>query len=342
MRIVNRDNSFPQLHMRNCQNLRLYQFVQMMSVDYDDKTVVGLTKDFCLDLTNEEDLRIGMKFLYLHGYYNELEILINKNKKSTHSLNRVWAAIFKLSLKRINREVPHYELLNQLNEIKSEDNDTICLILINKINVLFNIFAYGDSRDDIDHLQCRIYDVKDPLLNELYQYCLESLLFVFYWKRNELILARKYGFRTLNKTFNKAMKAHIHFNLSLTYIYEDYESSMYHLREARQLAIGHKEDWLLKMIDHQAYPFICAQFNRTEGVVAKDASEQAHLEIVRGNLENAQKILAGITEVTPYTKYYLGRAHQDRKYLNESYNDFIEKQSDHFFARLPLLAMKDL
>ncbi|MFB1051552.1 AimR family lysis-lysogeny pheromone receptor [Paraliobacillus sp. JSM ZJ581] len=339
---MNRDNSFPNQHINDYRDLRLHQFIQIMAVDYGEKTAIRLAKDFCLHTTHEEDLRIGMKLLFIHGFYHELDILIKKNKKSIHPLNQKWAAIFDLAKIRVKQQLPQYKVLHQLNGVEAEDNDTICLLLINKLNIYFELFSYGEFSNTLDHLRQRMHQVKDPLLSSLYYHCLQLLLFVFYWKRNELILARKYGFRMLNKTINKTMKAKLHLNLSLSYIFDDYQSSMHHLIEARNIAEKYQENRLLHIIDHQNYPFICAHFNRPNGIITEDISEQAHLEIARGNLKEAQVLLSGITEVTPFTKYYLGRAHQDRKYFISSYNDFIEKRSDHFFARLPLLAMRKI
>ncbi|CQR46177.1 hypothetical protein BN1058_00428 [Paraliobacillus sp. PM-2] len=338
---MRKDISFPEQNIKDYQDLRLDQFIQILSIKYDEKVVIELAKDFCLQMDNEEDLRVGMEFLYIHGYYHELDKLIEKNKKSQNLLNRKWAEIFKLTMARVHRKLPHDEILQRLNRFEIEDNDSQCLLLINKLNIYFDLYQYGALGNILGDLQHQIQQVNNPLLAYLYNYCLELLLFVFYWKRNALLLSRKYGFRVLNKVFNKKVKAHLHLNLSLTYIFDDFESSMHHLKEARKIAEKFQENRLLHMIDNQNYPFICAHFNRTEGVVSDNVSEQAHLEIARGNLKKAQALLSGITEVTPFTKYYLGRAHQDRKYFINAYNDFIEKQSDHFFARLPLLEMKD-
>lgn len=335
---MNKDNSFPKLNMKDYHHLRIHQFMNMLTFDYDESIVVELTKDFCLATENPEDMRIGMEFLYINGYYNDLKMLINKNRLSHHSLNQKWASVFDLTMDRAFYQIPPHEILKKLNMLLTPDNDPELqsLIYINIINTYFDMYLYGKLGDWLEELQELILKLENPLVASFHKFFLDLIFFAFYWKRNEMVLSRKYGFRVLNKMNSEYKKAQLHVNLSLTYIFDDFDSSIHHLNEARSLAIKNKHSRLINMIDQQNYPFICAHFNRPSGITTKDISEQAHLEIAKGDLKKAQQLLSGITEVTPFTKYYLGRAYQDRKQLISSYNDFVEKRSDYFFARLPL------
>ncbi|MDC3416719.1 hypothetical protein NC799_07280 [Aquibacillus sp. 3ASR75-54] len=127
-------------------------------------------------------------------------------------------------------------------------------------------------------------------------------------------------------------------NLSLSYIFEDFSSSMYHLNEAKVIAEKLDDKQLLADIEWRNYPFICAVFGHVNGISTEDPAEQAHIEIVKGNDHLARAILNEMTINTPLLKYYYGLATRDKDLLMESCQDFIGKRSDHFFARLPLRA----
>ncbi len=327
--------------MKDYQHLRLHEFVNLLESNYDEKVVLELTKYFCLTTTNLEDMRYGMVFLHHCGFYSELDILVNKNKASKAETNQKWAVVFELILDRFFRRAPNYTILTELLQLKVEEPELKAMVYIKIISLYFDIFLYGKLGELLEDLRLIIMHVNNPLLVSLYNSFIDQLLFVFYWKRNEVVLARKYGFKLLNQMDARRTTSHIHINLSLTYIFDDFESSLHHLIEAREIARHYQQHQLLHMIENQNYPFICAHFNRLDQVETDDISEQAHLHLARNNFKQAQQLLSQLTEVTPFTKYYLGRAYQDRKYLLSSYNDFIEKRSDYFFARLPLMVLNN-
>lgn len=327
--------------MEDYQHLRLHEFVDLLRVNYDEKVALELAKDFCLMTSNLEDMRIGMVFLYQCGFYLDLGVLVEKNKATQDQTNQKWVTVFELILDETFARSPHHMILAKLLRLQDDEPELKAIIGIKVISLYFNTFMYGKIGNLLEDLVSIINQVNNPLLVSIYNLFLDELLFLFYWKRNEVVLARKYGFRILNKVNIQNRKANIHINLSLTYIFDDFESSLHHLIEAREIARHYQQHQLLHMIENQNYPFICAHFNRLDQVETDDISEQAHLHLARNNFKQAQQLLSQLTEVTPFTKYYLGRAYQDRKYLLSSYNDFIEKRSDYFFARLPLTVLNN-
>lgn len=320
----------------------LEQFITVASMENEEDTAIQLTKDYCLITTNEVDWRIGMHFLYTNGFYEETQILIDKNKKSKNQINHKWAAVYELVLARRFRSIDHHEILKKLTNIKTEDTNLQFVIKQTMLSTNFDMFDYGSFNILLEELQGLLLKLDNHLLISLANINLDQLFFLYYWKSNEVILARKYGFRLLNRMYNKKQKAHLHVNLSLTYTFDDFNACMYHLNQAKLMAEEFQDSRLLTMIRDQNYPFICAHFQQTDNVSSANNSEQAHLEIAKGNLIKAQGLLESVTQVTPFIKYYLGLAHQDRKLLISSYNDFIETRSDYFFARLPLHALQKL
>src|SRR5699024_10384020 len=167
-------------------------------------------------------------------------------------------------------------------------------------------------------------------------------LFIYYLVRNEVIIARKYAFRVLTQTNNPETEISLHMALGLSYIFDTYFQAMYHYTEALKIAKKENLDKIVETIEQQNIPFISAHFNKVKGVTSTDKSEQAHIEIAKGNYAKAEAILSEIETNSPFRMYYVGMAKRDKTILLQSYNQFIEKRSDYFFSRLPLNALQKM
>ncbi|WP_067841050.1 AimR family lysis-lysogeny pheromone receptor [Amphibacillus sediminis] len=302
-----------------------------------------ILRDYFMITKNPYSMCIGLEFLFMHGYYQELNELIKKNIDihKHNELNQNWANLFKLILAKQHRIYPIDYILKQTQLIKAIDLPLKCLRELFILSIYFDIFEYEIVANKLDHLKVEVQAVQHPLLVQLFGQRLDRILFFYYWKRNEMLLARKHGFSALSEINNRVQLANLHVNFSLSYIFDDFESSVYHLEEAYKIATEENITRLIRLIENQNKPFIYAHFNQPGDITTPDKSEQAHLAIARGEFKCAQSLLSEVPE-TPFTKYYLGRAYQDRRILLQAYNDFIEKRSDHFFARLPLVALKNL
>lgn len=285
---------------------------------------------------------IGLEYLLMHGYHDELRQLIGKNKQSRDKLNREWAKFYQLIIENQQKMISHDKFLSKLHKKETTDPHLECIKLFMIISVHFNLKEFGTLANILDELTIKVKSVKHPILEPLLNQRLELVLFNYYWIRNEMILARKHGFEALDLTTNQYHLANLHVNLSLSYIFDDFASAKYHNQEALNIAKENNYQRLIKMIEENNTPFLYAHFNQPDGITTPVKSEQAHLAIARGDLEEARQLLSEVTESTPFIKYYLGLAHQDRHLLIQSYNQFIESRSDHFFARLPLTALQNM
>ncbi|MCZ0703669.1 hypothetical protein J2T56_001868 [Natronobacillus azotifigens] len=335
-------NSFRKGEEGYGKQLKLHQYVNSLGKLYDEETLINKMCEFCLQTTDQDDMRVGLEYLYMNGCYDALSQLIERNKQHTNKENNAWAHLYELTLAKQKRTIPHHKILEQVMEIKTYDPGLRCIIEYLMLSIHFDLFEYERLAYALDSIQLLLQRIDNPLLVSLLKARLDAALFIYYWKRNEMILARKYGFRIINETTNNTLKANLNINLSLTYIFDDFENSYYHLEQAKQIAEEKKLTRLISIIENHNIPFIYAHFNRPDGISTNVISEEAHLEIAKGNFPKAQRLLSEITEVTPFINYYLGRAHQDRRLLFQSYNEFIEQRSDHFFARLPLQALQKL
>ncbi|SDK14718.1 AimR family lysis-lysogeny pheromone receptor [Sediminibacillus albus] len=327
----------PMLH----KHLTIEDYMNMISRDYPEEKVVFLTKQFCLTSESDYVKRTGLEFLYMNGYYQELDDLILINKQSLNSINRKWAYLYDLLVLRKKGTIPEHALLEEINQIKTNLAELNCIVGFMKIYLYYDLNEFEKLGDYLDQQSELINEIEDSFLSSLFFVRLNEILFTYYWKRNELILARKYAFQVLTESYCQERKANIHMHLGLSYLYDNYVQCVYHLDEAKRIAILYNKAVLIRAIEQQNFPFVSAHFGIIKGITTMDPSEQAHLAIAKGDYEKARKILKGISLDSPFRKYYLGMAEQDKGLLLRSYNDFIVKRSDYFFSRLPLLALNN-
>lgn len=319
-----------------------HQYLSWLQLNSDINTHPDKLKAFFVSTNDLYSQCIGLEFLLMNGFMPEFEQLLERNRNSRSKVNREWAFIYDLFLMKQKRVRSKSQLLELVQHFNTEDAALQCTQLFLEIALYFDIFEYGILANRLEELIRKLYAVTDPILRPLFKQRMNMVLFHHYWKRNEMVLARKYGFDALVNMTNIRYLANLHINLSLSYIFEDFELANYHLDETIRIAKEHNLPRLITSVENNNRPFIYAHFNIPNQLDTPIKSVQAHLALARGDFSTAQRILSEVTEDTPFTKYYIGRAFQNRRILLQSYNEFIEQRSDHFFARLPLTALRTL
>ncbi|MDY0409472.1 AimR family lysis-lysogeny pheromone receptor [Paracerasibacillus soli] len=323
-------------------NINFGQIITLITHEYPNQEANAIIRDFCLTTMNPEFQKKGLEFLYVNGLYEDLQLLVNINIESDNPNNQNWGKVYQLILdRRTNKQSPA-ALIKQFTQLKNGEPELLCVIKLSKLALYQDVKDFGNIGNFLD-IQPELFDqVEDRYLLSCFQFRLHQQLFIYYWMRNELIIARKYAFRALTETNNELTKANINTNLGLTYTFDTYHQGMYHLNEAKRLFLKNNAFEYSKMIDNNNIPFLSAHFGQVDGIETNDKSEQAHIEIAKGNHEKAIKILETLPMESPFNLYYLGVAKQDKNILVRSYNYFIEKRSDYFFSRLPLNALRKL
>lgn len=324
------------------KGLSFGHFVMSLSQEHDHETAHDLTRQYCLQSPSDEICKTCMEFLYMNGYFDDLRRIIDSNKTSQQQTNQLWAEIYQIMIDRRMKRHPSHLLLQRLNSIMTDDANLTCLIELTRVSIYYDQNKFGKIANLLDEQHNLFSQVNDRFLLSSFDLRLYQLLFVYYWVRNELIMARKYAFRALNETNSVLTKASLHTNLGLTYTFDTYAQGMYHFKEALKLANTYQLEQVKRSIQQKNIPFFSAHFGHVEGIETDDRSEQAHLEIAKGNRSKAITILEQMPLDSPFKLYYLGLAKQDKAILLQSYSDFINKRSDYFFSRLPLNVLKTM
>ncbi|CDQ38322.1 MULTISPECIES: AimR family lysis-lysogeny pheromone receptor [Virgibacillus] len=325
--------------------LSLEQLKEFLSRDHDNETVMQLIRKYCLQSSSRDIQKKGMEFLYMNGFFEELQQLVEKNKKSTYTSNRQWASIYQIMIDRNTTRYSPHELLQKVKRMTADDPETKCLIEFVKVTLYYDLQQYDKIGNFLD-IQQRLFErIDDRFLIAFFNIRLNQFLMIYYLLRNELIMARKCAYRVLNLSQNPNTKAGVHIKLGLSYIFDTYLQGMYHLNEAISIAEYHGLQNIIHSVNNNNIPFLTSHFRKLdqfEHITTTDASELAHMEIAKGNNAKAISILSKIKLDSPFKLYYMGKAKYDKQILLQSYNEFIEKRSDFFFSRLPLSVLKTM
>lgn len=326
----------------NSEKLTLGQVAQMLSTEYDEQTATQLMRKFCLQSSSEEVHKTGMEFLCMNGYFEDLQQLVNKNNESGNTSSRKWAQVYQIVLDRKLNLQPPNELLKRVNWIRTAEPELKIVIEFIKISIYYSMSQYSQLGNFLEKHHSLFEKVEDQYLLSFFKLRLYQNLFMYYLVRNEVIIARKYAFRFLNQSTNPDTAVNTHINLGLSYSFDTYYQAMYHMTEALKISKKFNLQRKVTCIEQNNIPFISAHFKKANGITSTDKSEQAHLEIAKGNYKKAEALLDEIPINSPYRLYYLGMAKQDKNILLQAYNNFIEQRSDYFFSRLPLNALQQL
>lgn len=324
------------------QNISLYMLKNTLPKIHGKDQSLHMIKEICLERKTPEARQHGMEFLFVNDLDKELLWMIEENKRSTDIMDRSWGQLYEIYYHYKNGELNVSQTFDNLQEIVLVTGEQECFV-----DLIQSILYYDSNRFSmfavyIDRFKEKLDELEPSILKEYLTLRYKYLLFRYHWRNNELIIARKYAFNIMNEDLSPERIAKIHSSLALTYLFDGYEATLYHIDQAQAIAKQYNLRSLQFILDNRNIPFISAVHGRTEGITTLDPTERAHMAIVRGETQQALDILEKIQDPTPFQLYYLGLAKEDKSLLLESYFRFVNELSHYFFARLPLQAMSRL
>ncbi|MFC0525261.1 AimR family lysis-lysogeny pheromone receptor [Pontibacillus salicampi] len=317
-------------------NLSLYYLVHILPNMCDDKDVTRLVKDYCMQMDNSEARHHGLEFLLVHHYMEEFQTLLQENTLSKYPYEQSWGRLYELYYRAEIQNLSSFEMLHELKEITIYSDEQRCMQIILELYSYYKMNRFDKIGSLTDELGWKLEKLEPSIIKDSYTYRLYEILQRYHWRRNELLLSRKYGYRILQNHISPRRRCKTQQCLGMSYLFDGYDQGIFHLQEALQIAEKWKLTRFYFSVKEQNIPFLSAYYKKTEGITSCEPSEQAHLAIANGNTGKAIAILNTFVELSPFQKYYLGLAAQNEVLLLESYNDFITNMSHHFYARLPL------
>lgn len=331
----------PTIFLANPDELTLEEVIIRFNRAHEPQEALQLVRNQCLQSDSSDVMKKGLEFLYINGFYKDLPFMIEKNKKSANPSNRQWGEVYEIVQIMLKKHQPH-KILQRIDKMNVDGPALKWLLEFIKVTAYLNLNQYNKIGNFLAINQPMLDEINNRLLVSYFKSRSYQILLTYYMMRNELIMARKYAYRLLNQTQNNSTKVNVHIKLGLPYTFDSYFQAMIHFRQALDLAEKHNMSYRIHVIKQNNIPFISAQFNEVEGITSSDPSEQAHIEIAKGNHDKAIELLSGLDIDSPFRLYYLGRAKQDKRILLDSYHAFIRQRRDFFFSRLPFNILKQI
>src|SRR5699024_1589281 len=125
----------------------------------------------------------------------------------------------------INNQLKKYtprELLQQLNCLHTDEPELNCLAAFLRTSIYFDLHDYDQVGNFLEEQTELLEVIEDSFFRTNFKIRLSENLFIYYWIRNELIIARKYAYRALNNTTTTVTQARRHNNFQPTYIFNAY------------------------------------------------------------------------------------------------------------------------
>lgn len=325
----------------NGEESSLFIVYKAFTAKYEGVEALHKVKDFCLTSTSPENQRKSLEFLYMSNFFGKLDDMIAINQTSEVIENQQWAQLFSILINRRRKKLDHFQVLKNIENIQSASLYVEIYKRFVRVYSFQELRETGKAANELANISDLMEEVEDPLMKKYTQERLEDFQFFYHFFRNELILCRMYGYRLLKEPHNIYKHCLVHKNLALTYLFEDYGQTMYHMQEALNIAREKGFTLLEKGLTNKNLPFIAAITGHCEGVTTTDPIEQAHLNIAKGNIAEAVEVLQNIETPSHYQEYYLGKALQDQSLLMNAYNRFMQ-QGDFFGAKLPFIELQKL
>src|SRR5699024_9083643 len=190
--------------------MTLEQIILLLRQEYEEQTVQKLVRNFCLETTSDDISKKGMEYLYMNGYFDDLQRLIIRNKSSESDSNRKWADVYQLTLDRKQMRYSANEILRRANTFQTEEPELKCLLEFIKTSIYFRQNEYGKLGNIMEKQQNLFEKIEDGFLLGFFHTRLYHNLFIYYLVRNEVIIARKYAFRVLTQTNNPETEISLH------------------------------------------------------------------------------------------------------------------------------------
>ncbi|MCP3027986.1 AimR family lysis-lysogeny pheromone receptor [Halobacillus sp. A5] len=317
---------------------RVYEHYHFLLQTHSSQQAAEFTKDFCLNssFTATDDQLACFEFLYMNDFIKELDDLLHDFYKDSKAF-----CLYKLLLKRRKQVITLTEL-KDLESLTFNHPSLQCLHLYVIIYLYYDLKMYTALDKYTDHCYNCLHEVREPLFYYFMNLRFDELSFHHYWKTNNLILARKYAFKYSSKVIAPRKLCSMHHNLSLSYVFENYRSSMHHAQSALQIALQHNFKSVAAILKNNTIPFIAAFHKRTKNVSTTDLVETAHIAIAENKWEKASGLLTSLNTLTPFQESYLGLAERNPSLLINAHQRFLNENGDLFFAILPKLYLKRL
>ncbi|MBA4535707.1 hypothetical protein H1Z61_00805 [Bacillus aquiflavi] len=322
-------------------------YIDLISDVYDDeprKESEQLQK--FLNVTNKaENLRVAMEYLDNKGETSLLKQLVDKQKYSKNYLNREWAKLYYIVVKRAKGNISTEEIVQYIKKTNFKSIEMDILANIYQIYALLGLKSSFDIFQQSEQLKIKINQIRNEYIRQSFQLRMSEIDAYSALLGNELEKARKIALNVVSNEklvnwFPMLYTSHL-YSLAMSYMYDSYDAAVFYLDESlknyKKMQIE-RAPHKIKEVE-QTITFINNLWGK-QTEEPKNIPEKIHFFINQGRLYEARQNLINLRdsqngELSPFQLYYWGIAFNCEKSLERSY-DMFHSQGNYFYAQLPL------
>ncbi|MEC3159345.1 AimR family lysis-lysogeny pheromone receptor [Bacillus thuringiensis] len=312
---------------------------------------INARREFCRKyskvLKRPANKKVAMYYLLSHG---ELDILSELIIKEKNTKNCEWAIVCELLYLRYSGKLSGDKLLDKFDEATSEftnktlEMEALCGIVM--LHVKYDQENYKEMNKLSDELIEKVKGIEDKYLRDFLEFKIQEVIVYGLLTCAEIDKMRKYCYKILNdinsEKFFPVFRVTAYGVLGQSYIFTDFKKALFYLEEAIKLIdkgpglqLTARKNLFLNTIDFLKI-YWKVDLNSINPIVK---SEEAFLEIQKGNNERALEILMEILKekgyLDAYETFYLALAKgNDKKILSDALYLFEQSQNI-FYSFLP-------
>lgn len=177
-------------YLESDKQLQFPQFLTMISLDNDEATELKIAKEFLFHSHSDLDKRLALEYFYINRCHPELIYFIEHNNHSSNELNREAAKLYQFMLDLRNGKPTHKIRVISKSISPPNHPELKCLKYFLNMEIDVNVYHYDRIGYYINKVQNKLRQIDNPLYINFFKQRMQLIMFTYYWKRNELILAR--------------------------------------------------------------------------------------------------------------------------------------------------------
>jgi hypothetical protein len=296
--------------------------------------------DFISTSNLPENKRMGMEYYIMQGETELLESLIREEQHSTNPLNREWANIYEVLVRRNKGQLQGDRLNQVVLSMNSTSKETHLLLCILHMFGVYQIGEYEALFKVSKAILPEVQQIEDPYIRTSYELHLLELYCFSHLLLNQLDECRYTAKTVISriKPYQFPLSASNAYHvLAQSYSFESFEDSMYFLNLGYEITSFLPENKAInkrKEFD-KTREFLRSLWKRELESTPIDLVERAHRFIVRGEKEKGISILEEIKQkqgnnFTAFQWYYYGLATGNEEHFQRAKQIFNARKNKFF------------
>lgn len=338
---------------REFEFMSLLRTIRILHPDQKDADARRKTISHFITSTkmSPKNTRLAIECLNLLGEYELQMILIDKAKESKDRINKPLVPYYELLSKRNEYVISRDEFHTSVEFLRKNNKMTYKEIkIVSDFSLIYSFLDFSNYRLVSKYTQDlteSINEVKRDNLSYSFLLRKKEMEASINQRNNHLEQTRSICFELTNDERNiyDGMKANAFMMLGESYAMTDWDKAKKYFRKSLEVLNrpANKRTALRKKLIQNTFDFWRIYHEEDLDLMNPFLPEEkAFLFIKLGRNQEAKEILLKIQRergLSAFQKYYMGLATNDKKYFEESIEDF-ERKGDFFYISLPKMALK--